>query len=60
MSAIVLVALPFVMAVLISSANPDYLAPLWEETAGRVMLAVAAGLLVVGGLWLRRIVRPEY
>jgi tight adherence protein B len=60
MSAIVLVALPFVMAVLISSANPDYLAPLWEETAGRVMLAVAAGLLVAGGLWLRRIVRPEY
>jgi tight adherence protein B len=60
MSAIVLVVLPFVMAVLISSANHEYLKPLVDRNAGRVMLAGALALLLAGGLWLRRIVKPEF
>jgi tight adherence protein B len=60
MSGIVLVILPFVMALLITTANPDYLRPLWAQGAGRVMLAGALALLLAGGLWIRRIVEPHY
>ena len=57
LSARILLAMPFAMAVLISLLNPGYLRPLAEEGAGPVLLAIGGVLMVIGWLWLRRIVR---
>ena len=56
MSAYVMLALPIVMALIVHLRSPDYLAEL-TSGAGLVMAAVAAGLMVVGALWLRRLCR---
>ncbi|WP_305789202.1 type II secretion system F family protein [Symbioplanes lichenis] len=57
LSASILFALPVVIGLWMFLFRTDYIRPLITEPLGLVMLAVAAGLLVVGGLWLRRVVR---
>lgn len=59
-SALVLFALPFAVGAVVSVSNPDYIKGLFDTVSGNLMLAFAAGLLVAGGLWLRKIVRPEF
>ena len=49
--------LPFVMCVVIQILNPVYFHELTSETVGQVMLAFGLGLLIVGGLWMRRLIR---
>ena len=59
LSGIVLSALPIVMALVLWTSNADYLRPLFTRTAGQVMLAFAIGLLIAGGLWLKKLVDVE-
>jgi tight adherence protein B len=59
-SAWVLMVLPFALAGVVSATNPAYLDPLFESAIGYVLMAVGAALLVVGGLWLRRIIKPIF
>lgn len=59
-SAIVLVALPIVMLVLISWLNPKYGSIFFTTVQGWIMLAVAAVLLAIGSLWLMRLIKPKY
>ncbi len=49
MSAGILVAMPIIMAVIISVVNPGYLDPLFEEKLG-IMMLIGAGLLMVTGM----------
>lgn len=56
LSALVLIAMPFVLAVLLTLVNRHYLAPLFHTSAGHLMLVVAVFGLVGGSVWLRRIV----
>lgn len=56
-SAIILFILPIAMLGLVSVLNPNYLAELTTHSVGIAMLIFAGGLMTVGGLWLRRIVR---
>jgi len=49
MSAGILVAMPIIMAVIISVVNPGYLDPLFEERLG-IMMLIGAGLLMVTGM----------
>lgn len=60
LSAIVLFALPLCLVAFISLANPGYLSPLTSTGLGISMSAVATLLMLVGGLWLRRVVRPVF
>lgn len=55
-SAVVLVALPFLMGAAIFVLNPNYLEVLFREPAGRVMVIVAVVLMVVGILAMKRMV----
>ncbi|MEP6623495.1 MAG: type II secretion system F family protein [Acidimicrobiia bacterium] len=57
LSAIVLLALAIVIFLFLSVANPSYVADLTHTFAGTVMLIAGGALMVVGGLWLRRITR---
>lgn len=59
-SAIILLALPFVIAAFIAVISPDYLSELTDSTPGRIMLVVAAVLIVAGAAWIRKIVRVEF
>jgi len=60
LSAGVLFALPIAMFAIIRVANPAYMADLTGTTGGRVLIGIAAVMLMIGGLWLRKIVRLEY
>jgi tight adherence protein B len=60
LSALVLMLLPFGVIGFISITNPGYLAGFTESLVGYVMLAVAAGMMTVGGLWLRSTVRIRF
>ena len=57
-SAYILTGLPFVMAGILHITNPDYFDEL-THGAGRSAVAVAAGLMVVGWVWMRRLVNIE-
>lgn len=60
MSAWVLMILPFGLGSVMAVTNPEYLSPLFTDPKGYRLLAVGAALLVGGGLWLRRIVKPIF
>jgi tight adherence protein B len=56
MSAYVLVALPFVVVAGMTLINRRYVSPLFSTSAGRVMLCLALGGLLLGSLFLKKIV----
>ena len=56
-SAVVLIALPFVAAGLLAAANPGYLDPLFTTRRGIILLILGSVLIVLGILWIRRIVK---
>ena len=56
MSRWVVSLLPVVLLATITVLNPTYVEPLYKETFGRVLLAVAAVMLVTGSLVIKKIV----
>lgn len=59
LSAWILLLLPFILILLLSASNPTYISKLFTTLPGFVMLVTGAVLLVVGALWLRRVVEIE-
>lgn len=59
-SAYILIALPFLLAGLILVINPGFLAPLVETSAGKLAIGVGALLIVLGWLWIRRLIRLRF
>jgi tight adherence protein B len=59
-SAIILLALPFVIAAFIAMITPDYLAELTTTTMGRIMLGAAMVLMGAGAAWIRKIVKVDF
>jgi tight adherence protein B len=60
LSAIVLMALPFGVCLFISVTNPVYLSMFTSTPIGWLLLAVCCGLLVGGGLWLKKMVSIRF
>lgn len=56
LSAYVLMALPLGVVAFLSVTNPSYLAAFTHSLAGYAMIGASVLLLVVGGLWLRKVV----
>jgi tight adherence protein B len=56
LSAYVLAAMPFAIALYMFAVNRDYIMLLFNTKIGMVMLAGAAFLLIAGVLWMRKIV----
>ena len=52
-------ALPPVLLAVISVLNPGYTRPLFHTSIGRILLVVAAAMVVVGSLVIKRIVEIE-
>ncbi|VVE49258.1 pilus assembly protein TadB [Pandoraea horticolens] len=57
LSAIILEVLPFGAAGLLMIVNPTFLEVLWKDPAGIKISVTALGLMALGMLWMRRIVR---
>ncbi|GAA4678376.1 type II secretion system F family protein [Phytohabitans rumicis] len=58
-SAMVLLALPGIAALVMFAVRRDYISPLWTDPRGVVLLVVCIGLLGLGAFWLSRLVRVE-
>ncbi len=56
-SALILLILPVAMFGLVTIINPNYIGELTDNSLGIGMLIAAAGLMVAGALWLKRITR---
>jgi tight adherence protein B len=56
-SAIILLALPFVLALVINVLNPGYLAVLFTDPAGKGMVAYAGVMMALGVLVIRKMIR---
>jgi tight adherence protein B len=50
---------PLVMVGALYSVNPDYVAPLWEQQTGHMMVMISAGLVAVGYVICRRMAEIE-
>ncbi len=59
-SAVILLALPLVIAFFIAVISPDYLSELTSTGVGRIMIAVAAVLMLAGAAWIKKIIRVEF
>jgi tight adherence protein B len=53
-SANILVAWPAVMVGALYFANPDYIAPLWEEPVGHVLVMISVAMVAVGYVLCRK------
>jgi tight adherence protein B len=59
-SANVLMALPIVIAAVLTVISPKYLTMFVTTPVGAVLLVVSAILFIVGALWLRAITRIRF
>jgi tight adherence protein B len=55
----ILTSLPVILGVMLSIMNPTYAEPLFHDPMGVKMLYAGAGMLVIGGLVIRKIVAIE-
>ena len=60
LSALVLMALPVGVLAFLSISNPAYVARFTESFAGYAMISAGVVLLIVGALWLRKVVSFQF
>ena len=60
LSALILMALPFGIGLILMVANPSYVGVLTTHLLGWVMLVVGAVMLLIGGLWMRKIINIKF
>lgn len=58
-SAVIIFLLPFVTLGLIAITNPDYVRIFTTERVGMIMAGVSTVLMVIGGLWLRSMIKVK-
>jgi Flp pilus assembly protein TadB len=59
LSAYILVVLPIVVATWLFVTNRAYMRPLYTTPLGELLLAGAAGLLLLGAFWMQRTIKVE-
>ena len=57
LSGIILGIVPPAVGVLIAMVNPGYMNPLFTTLPGRIALGVGMLLMIMGGLWMRKLVK---
>ena len=60
LSAYILIALPILLAIYLSFINREYMSLLITTTMGLVMIGTAVLLMIVGIIWILRVIRVEY
>ena len=59
MSAWVLTLIPFILFIMISLTSPDYLVILTDSPQGMKLITISSVGMIIGIIWLRRIIRIE-
>jgi Flp pilus assembly protein TadB len=59
LSAYVLIVLPVLVGAWLFTSSPEYMRPLYTTPMGLLMLFTASTLLVVGALWMRKLIKVE-
>lgn len=59
-SALILFAMPVLVAVWVQISNPEYMASMTDQTAGKLVVGLAVLLLLAGGAWLKKLVNVEF
>lgn len=59
LSAIVMGALPLVLALGISALNPGYLSPLFSSNVGKMLILFAVVLAAAGFVWMKKVVEVD-
>lgn len=57
LSAMILTLLPFAVLGMMQVTNPDYAKVLWSDPSGMRMMWYGLGLMVMGVVWMRKIIR---
>jgi Flp pilus assembly protein TadB len=57
LSALVLIGMPIVLGAWMFVFRRDYLRPLYTEPMGLLMLGGSIVMVIIGGLWLRKLVQ---
>jgi len=57
LSAVILTALPFGVVAVVNVVNPRFMAVLWNDATGLRMVGAALFMMVLGMLWMRKIIR---
>lgn len=57
LSAYILIALPFAVAMLVNILNPKFMSVLWTDPLGTRMVGVSLFMMVLGIFWMRNIIR---
>jgi tight adherence protein B len=60
LSAIILMLLPFVVALFLFFLNPTYIMKLFTNPIGWVMLGAGVVMLTIGGLWMMKVINLKY
>jgi tight adherence protein B len=55
-SAMMLVIMPPALGAVMYAANPDYMKPMFTQTAGHIMLGISAVMIVAGFFWMKKVV----
>jgi len=48
--------LPVALALLITAVNPTYISPLYHQSAGQILLALAAAMVIAGSVAIQKII----
>ena len=56
----ILLALPFLLFLMLNVLNPEYMSTLYVTEAGRMLLVVAAGMLLLGTWIMNKIAKLQY
>jgi tight adherence protein B len=60
MSAWILSLLPFLLAAIMNLANPAFMSPLWKDPLGITILKYMLGLMLIGILIMRKIIKIRF
>lgn len=60
LSAIILLALPFVVLLALAFLNPTYIGALTTSVLGYLLIVVGVVMLSIGALWMRKVIRVEF
>jgi tight adherence protein B len=59
LSAVILTAVPFVLFGMIHVSSPNYVGELVKNPTGHIVMAIAGVLLIIGIVWVRKLVRLD-
>lgn len=60
LSAVILLALPFVLGAVIYAVNPEYLVPLFNDPTGQKLLIGSGVSILIGVVWIKKIIKIDF